>query len=187
MNTYDRINSDSYTIPIFRDIADAVFALKNESVFTASFPYAKSTSTTDDEHNAMHSSRLNSDISYPHSLMSTPVHEVPGDSESKIVARISGSFAWDYTLRFLLPNNVNGIVVELRNTCNQSSLYSLVGEDAFYLGDNATKESKYDHMEVVRDLSLGTHPNISTTPGHCQYSIVSKAFIACGDSAFILR
>ena len=185
MATYERINMDSYTFARYRNLADAVLALKNESVFTASFPYSKSlsTSTTDDEHNAMHSSRLNSDISYPHSLMSTPVHEVPGDSESKIVARISGSFAWDYTLRLLLPNNVNGIVAELRNTCNQSSLYALEGEDAFYLGDNATRESIYDHMEVVRDLSLGTHPNLSTTPGHCQYTIVSKTFVAiwsCG-------
>jgi hypothetical protein len=110
--------------------------------------------------------------------MSTPIHEVPHDTESKIVARLSGSFAWDYTLRFLLPDNVAGIVVELRNTCNQSSLYRLIGHDAFYLGDNATKEAKYDEMEVVRDLALSTHPNFTTTPGHCHYTMVSFIFVA---------
>ena len=125
----------------------------------------------------MHSLRNNSDISYPHSLLTTPVHEIPNDSESKIVARLSGSFAWDYTLRNLLPNNVDGIMVELQNTCNETSLYALVGYDAFYLGENATRESAFDHMEVVRDLSLGTHPNFTTTPGHCRYSIVSWNFV----------
>ena len=172
MSTYHNINSDSNTGPLYAGIGKAIYALKNESVFTPILPYTRSTSTTDTEHNAMHSSRLNSDISYPHSLLSTPVYEIPNDSESKIVARLSGSFAWDYTLRNLLPNNVDGILVQLRNTCNQSSLYALVGYDAFYLGENATKESSYDYMEVVRDLTLGTHPNFTTTPGHCQYSIV---------------
>ena len=172
MSTYNRINWDTYSSRAFLAMGNAIFALKNESVYTASFPYVRSTSVTDEEHDAMHSSRLNSDISYPHSLISTPVHKIPNDSESKIVARISGSFAWDYTLRNLLPNNVDGVMVELRNTCNQSSLYALVGYDAFYLGDNATKESTYQDMEVVRDLSLATHPDFTTTPGHCQYTIV---------------
>ena len=172
MSTYHRINWDSFSSPAFLAVGNAVFTLKNETIFTISFPYVRSTSTTDEEHDAMHSSRLNSDISYPHSLVSTPVHEIPNDSESKIVARLSGSFAWDYTLRNLLPNNVNGVMVELRNSCNQSSLYSLVGYDAFYLGVNATKDSSYEYMEVVRDLNLGTHPNFTTTPGHCQYTIV---------------
>ena len=177
MTNYQRINVDSNTL--FAGIVKAILELKNESVFTAVLPYSKSTSTTEQEHNAMHSTRVNSDISYPHSLMSTPVYEIPNDSTSKIVARMSGSFAWDYTLRNLLPNNVDGIMVELRNTCNQTSLFSLVGHDAFYLGVNATKESAYDYMEVARDLSLSTHPNFTTTPGHCRYSLVSNPF-CCG-------
>jgi hypothetical protein len=69
-------------------------------------------------------------------------------------------------------------MVELRNNCNQSSLFSLVGYDAFYLGDNATKDSSYQDMEIVRDLSLATHPNFTTTPGHCQYTIVSCSLLA---------
>jgi hypothetical protein len=126
----------------------------------------------------MHSSRLNSDVNYPHSYISTPVHEIPGNSDSKIVGNLGGLFAWDYALRFLLPDNVAGIMVELRNTCNQTGLYALAGRDAFYLGDNATKETTYDNMEVVRDLSFSTHPNFTTTPGHCQYTMVRKQYIA---------
>jgi hypothetical protein len=184
MSNYRNINADSNTIPVYAGIGKAIYSLKNESVFTPVLPYTRSTSTTAQEHSAMHSSRLNSDISYPHSLLSTPVHEIPNDSESKIVARLSGSFAWDFTLRNLLPSNVNGVMVELRNTCNQSSLYSLVGYDAFYLGENATKDSTYQDMEVVRDLSLSTHPNFTTTPGHCRYTIVSHLLIYLISSSF---
>lgn len=152
-----------------------MFEMKNETVYSPFRPYADSSSFTNDEHNAMHSTRLNSDISYPHSFLNSPIHEIPNDYESKIVGVTGGGFAWDFALRFLLPNNVEGIIVEIRNSCNQSSLYELVGHDAFYLGDNATKDSKYDNMEVVRDLSYGTHPNFTTTPGHCRYSIVSES------------
>jgi hypothetical protein len=151
----------------------AMQVLKNQSVVAPVRPYQDEGSVLPkDVHDAMHSSRLNSNVSFPHSILMTPVYEVPNDSESKIVAYIGGGFAWDYALRSLLPDNVNGIIVEIKNSCNQSSLYELVGHDAFYLGENATKESKYDIMEVVRDLSFGTHPEFASTPGHCLYTIV---------------
>ena len=172
--TYKSINRDSLAIlPDSLNLGKAIDELKNESVLSAVRPYNASATNSLEEHKALHSSRPNSDISFPHTYISTPVHEIPTDPESKIVAHVAGLFAWDYALRFLLPDNVDGIIVELRNSCNQSSLYALVGSDAFYLGDNATNESKYDNMEVVRDLSFSTHPNFTTTPGHCRYTIVS--------------
>ena len=170
LSTYHSINWDFYLA--FEAMNTALLELKNETVFTPVRPYAESSALTNEEHNAMHSSLPNSDVSYPYSFMNTPIHEIPNDYESKIVGTTGGGFAWDFALRYLLPNNVEGIMVEIQNSCNQTSLYELIGYDAFYLGENATKESKYDNMEVVRDLSLHTHPNFTTTPGHCQYSIV---------------
>ena len=174
MTTYYSINWDFWaTLPDFVEMDIAMFQMKNETVYSPVRPYAESLSFTDDEHNAMHSTRLNSDISYPHGFINSPIHEIPNDYESKIVGVTGGGFAWDFALRFLLPSNVEGIIVEIRNSCNQTSLYELIGYDAFYLGDNAAKDSKYDNMEVVRDLTPGTHPNFTATPGHCRYSIVS--------------
>ena len=152
----------------------AILALKNQTVVSPVRPYLDSGIITKEEHSAMHSSRSNSDVSFPHSFLLTPVHKIPNDFESKIVAYVSGGFAWDFALRNLLPDNVEGILVEIKNSCNHSGLYELVGHDAFYLGENATKESKYNSMEVVRDLSFGTHPNFTVTPGHCRYTVVSK-------------
>jgi hypothetical protein len=175
MTTHYGTNWDALSsFPDFVDANNAMYALKNETVYTPVRPYAKSLSFTDEQHSAMHSSRPNSDVSYPHTFMTSPIHETPNDYESKIVGHVGGGFAWDYALRYLLPDNVEGIIVEIKNSCNQTSLYELVGYDAFYLGDNATKESKYDEMEIVRNLSYSTHPNFTTTPGHCRYSIVSE-------------
>jgi hypothetical protein len=136
--------------------------------------YSNTGIISDEDHNARHSALLNSNVSFPQSFIFSPVHDIPGDYDSPIVAFLSGGFAWDYALRFLLPSNVEGVVVEIKNSCNQTSVYELMGYDALYLGKDATHESKYDDMVVIRDLSISTHPNFTTTPGHCRYTIVSK-------------
>ena len=175
MTTYYSINwHASATLPDFLSLETALMELKNESVYTAVRPYAESFALTEEEHDALHSARLHSDVSYPHSFVDTPIHLIPNNYESKIVGSIGVAFAWDYALRFLLPSNVGGIIVKIQNSCNQTSLYELIGHDAFYLGDDATKESKYDHMEVVRDLTPSTHPNITKVSGHCRYTIVRQ-------------
>jgi hypothetical protein len=170
---YVSINWDGYSsLPDFVDMGKAIHELKNESVYSPVRPYAESLSYSEAEHDAMHSTRLNSEVSYPHSFFQVPIHENPYDPESKIVAIVGGGFAWDFALRYLLPDNVDGIIVEIQNSCNQTSLYELMGHDAFYLGENATKESMYDDMEVTRDMYISSHPNYTTTPGHCRYTIV---------------
>jgi hypothetical protein len=173
LSSYDLINWDLVSSePLYLDLINALIALKNESVTSDLDNYGGTGILTEQEHNAMHSALPNSDSSFPHSFLFAPVYKIPGDQESKIVAYIGGGFAWDFALRFLLPDNIQGLVVELRNSCNQSSIYELMGHDAFYLGKNATHEPMYNEMEVVRDLSPSTHPNFATTPGHCRYSMV---------------
>lgn len=174
MSTSYGVNWDAFSsFPDIVEGVNALFSLKNETVYTLVRPYIKnSLAFTETEHNKMHSSRPNSEVSYPHSFVGSPIHEIPNDYESKIVGHVGGGLAWDFALRFLLPDTVEGIIVEIQNSCNQTSLYELDGHDAFYLGDNATKESKYDEMEVVRKLYFSNHPNFATTPGHCRYTIV---------------
>jgi hypothetical protein len=118
-----------------------MFFLKNESLTSAMLRYTDTGVITKEDHNAMHSTLPNSDVSFPHSFIYTPVHEIPGDYDSKIVAFVIGGFAWDFAMRFLLPDNIEGIVVEIQNSCNQNSLYELMGHDAIYLGENAAHES----------------------------------------------
>jgi hypothetical protein len=176
--SYFSINWDIWNS--FPDIAlvnGAMLALQNEPVYSGARPYIDDVGFTKEEHSAMHSTRSKSDISYPHSFLQAPIHEDPTDDQSRIVAAAGLGFAWDYALRFLLPDNVEGIIAQIQNSCNQSSLYELSGFDAFYLGDNATKDSKYDYMMVARDLSSSEKPTYTTTTGHCQYTIVSTSLM----------
>ena len=176
--SYFSINWDFWNnLPDFAALNEAMFALQNEPFYTAVRPYADSSALTEEEQNAMHSTRAKSDISYPHSFFQAPIHENPSDDQSKIVGATGFGFAWDFALRFLLPDNVEGIIAQIQNSCNQSDLYELIGFDAFYLGENATKDSNYDDMVVVRDLSFSTNPKYTTTPGHCRYTIVRIYFI----------
>ena len=177
ITTFLSINWDVYNqIPDYKKSIGAMFELKNETIYSSIRPYGENDSLDEKEHSAMHSTLANSDISYPHSFVNNPIHEIPNDYESKIVGTVAASFAWDAALRFLLPDNVEGIIVEIQNSCNQSVLYELVGYDALYLGDNATKDSTYDEMVVVRDLFPTTHPNYTKTPVNCRYKIVSFVF-----------
>ena len=146
--------------------------LQQKSITSPFLPYADTGILTKEEHDAMHSTRLNSDSSFPHTNLLIPVYKTPNDPDSKLVAYVGGGFAWDFALRQLLPDNVGGIVVEIQNSCNESSLYELDGYDAFYLGENATRETKYDNMKVARDLTF-TNPDYILIPGDCTYSIVS--------------
>jgi hypothetical protein len=157
--------------------------LKNETLFTPVRPYSGNTAYKQEEHDALHSKLKNSNTSYPHSFVAHPVHMIPGDFNSEMVAYVGGGFAWDFALRNLLPLGVDGIIVELKNNCNQSFTYEIEGPDAYFVGDGELHEPKYNKMEAVRSLSFASHPNFSTTPGHCYYYMVSS--VVCYNVIYI--
>jgi class 3 adenylate cyclase len=180
MSDYSDLNWDvPHSAPDLFPAFLAANILKNESITTGMESYPTDSTFTKKEHDALHSQINGSDISFPHSFILHPVPKIPGDVNSEIVAYIFGGFAWDFALRFLLPEGVDGIIAEIENSCDQKFSYRLSGQDAFYIGDGAKHETKYDHMKVSRSLlPPNTHPNLTTTPGHCYYSIVSKAYLS---------
>ena len=167
---WDIVNS----LPDFYAATIAVRSLKNETLISLVRPYSSDTAFAKGEHDALHSQLNNSETTFPHSFIYRPIHRIPGNFDSEIVATIGGGFAWDFALRNLLPAGVEGILVEIYNNCNQTYSYRIEGPDAYYVGEGATHEQKYNDMKVVRSLSIHTHPNFTTTPGHCLYSIVSR-------------
>jgi hypothetical protein len=147
--------------------------LRDELLFTKFRPYSSQSGFSKAEHDALHSQVNGSSVKFPHSFVGYPIFRVPGDSKSEIVAYAGSGFAWDFALRNLLPEGVDGIMVEIENNCNQSASYQITGREAFYIGESAQHETKYNHMKVFRSLSVYNHPNFTTTPGHCFYSMVS--------------
>ena len=100
------------------------------------------------------------------------IHKDADDDDSPVVGAVGGAFAWDASLRFLLPEGVDGIVAILSNDCNQTFTYLLNGPDALFMGEGDQHDPKYDDMRSYVNLALHANPAAATSGGHCQYSMV---------------
>jgi hypothetical protein len=89
-----------------------------------------------------------------------------------------GGVAWDFALRFLLPEGVDGIIVEVENNYNRTVSYEISGRDAFFLGDEAKHETKYEHMKVTRSLFPRSKRSINIQFQVCYYTIVSNSDVS---------
>jgi hypothetical protein len=171
---YGSINWDLVnTFPENLARVEATEVLRNELLLTKVRPYSTQSVFSKVEHDALHSQVTGSSVKFPHTFVAYPIFSVPGDFQSEIVAYAGSGFAWDFALRNLLPEGVDGIIVEIENNCNQSFSYQISGPEAFFIGDGKVHEAKFNDRKVFRSLSLHNHPNFTATPGHCYYSMVS--------------
>lgn len=161
------INNNLLVNKVIGDGFAAVMELNTEPVFTTIKPFAN---LPEDEHIKMHSNGIEG-ANNPHSFTFHPIHRTVGDLSSDIVAMFAVATAWDVSMLNLLPDNVKGMFAVLKNTCNQTVTYRIDGADANYLGEGELQNKNYDDMALFVDLNLQVHPNASTTPGHCQYSM----------------
>ena len=134
---------------------------------------------TREEHHKLHSKLLDTRSENPHSFAVHAVHKAkrpgePLDEATDVVGLLAGASAWDVALLNLLPDGVVGIHAVIRNNCGQSYTYEIRGSDAMYLGDEDLHETDYDDYMVSVNLALHEHPDFTTTPGHCQYEMVSN-------------
>ncbi|CAB9507461.1 Receptor-type guanylate cyclase gcy [Seminavis robusta] len=160
------INLNIATIGNNLALYDSLVNLRYESLYSTVRPF---TALPADEHAKIHTG--DAGVLHPHTFVHHPIFERVHDPTSKIVSIITFTTAWDASMRNLLPDNVNGILCVIKNTCDQVFTYEVNGNDAFYLGDVDIHDPKYDDLEVMVDLSLHTHQDFSTTPGHCKYSM----------------
>ena len=171
---YGAVNWNLINVPDYEQIVEAAKVLRGESIICR---VRKSVSTgtafTEEEHDKMHSQLgTGSSSDHPHTFLWTPLYEDPEDPESKFVAVIATGFAWDFSLRNLLPDKVQGLIAIITNDCNQTYTYDISGKDAFFLGEGDLHEPKYDKYKKIQNLSRLTHPLKDSTPGHCQYTLV---------------
>ncbi|CAB9507840.1 Guanylate cyclase [Seminavis robusta] len=170
---YGAVNWNVLNVPDYNDMMTAIKVVRGEQIISkVRTSVSTGTAFTEEEHAAMHSKlKTGSSPHHPHCFIWTPVYEDPQDIYSKFVGFLATSFAWDFSLRNLLPGNVAGIVVIITSTCNQTYTYEIAGQDAYYMGEGDLHEAKYDDYKSEINLSLLTHPKKDVTPGHCQYSM----------------
>jgi hypothetical protein len=179
LTDYADINWDiPHNFPRYPELLGAVNELKNETVYSSFNAYPKGTAFGKFYHDGLHSQISGSDVSFPHSLVHHPIHSIPGDFNSDIVAYAMGGVAWDFALRFLLPQGVDGIIVEVENNYNRTVSYQISGQDAFFLGDGAKHETKYEHMKVTRSLFPRSTRSINIQFQVCYYTIVSNSDVS---------
>ena len=87
-----------------------------------------------ESHVAFHEQYLTNELTvesayeHPHSLLVYPIFEAGGATPiSDLVGVLGGVIPWDLYLSDLLPEDVEGIVCVLANTCGQSFTYKLIG------------------------------------------------------------
>ncbi|CAB9497675.1 Receptor-type guanylate cyclase gcy [Seminavis robusta] len=160
------LNLNLATIPGIQAIHDSLLQLKYETLVTRIKPF---NAVPAEEHQNFHT---DSEADNPHSFMFTPIwHEVQ-NPDSGIVGTLSSSVAWDASMQDLLPEMVTGILGVVRNDCGQEFTYLVSGKEAFYLGPKDHHDPKFDDLGVTVELGWHTHPNYTTTPGHCQYTLI---------------
>lgn len=109
-----------------------------------------------------------------------PIYEEMDNPQFNFVAFIGTGFAWDFSLRNLLPDSVAGLMAVIANNCNQTYTYEIAGHDAFYLGEGDLHEPKYNAYRVVRELSvLNDAAGAKAVQGHCQYTMVRESCVCC--------
>lgn len=178
---YGAVNWNLITVPDYLAVVEAMRRLRGESVITkVRRSVSTGTAFTKEEHDAMHSQLgTGSSSDHPHAFIWTPLYQEMNNPQSKFVAILATGFAWDFSLRNLLPREVKGITVVISNTCNQTYTYRIAGIDAFYLGEGDLHEAKYTNYCRRKELSLLKHPNASKTPGQCLYKLVSDRCEVC--------
>jgi hypothetical protein len=173
--TYGFINWDFTGVPDYDNIIKAALELKDQTLFTKVRRYVSADiAFTKEEHEAMHSAK-SADVpsEIPHSIIFHPVNIDPDDSNSQVVAMLAGGLAWDAALLDLLPHDARGIVVVIKNNCDQSYSFQIDGPDAKYLGEGDLHDTDYDNMEVAVVLTEYTNPDYKEVEGHCMYRMVS--------------
>eukprot|EP00934_Nitzschia_sp_Nitz4_P000393 Nitzschia sp. Nitz4//scaffold129_size63868//17137//21252//NITZ4_006196-RA/size63868-processed-gene-0.67-mRNA-1//-1//CDS//3329534896//393//frame0 len=156
-HSYGMVNWNVASSDIYGPMIDAMLSLKYDAVLSPVKSYEASIGTviTEEEHEAMHENLniLDGSSRSPHTFWSFPVHEIPTDTDSKIVAAHLTTMAWDVFMLGLLPEGVKGISVVLENSCDQSFTFELDGPRVYYVGE-AVAFHTYDVFVQRRNEKL---------------------------------
>ncbi|CAB9517992.1 Receptor-type guanylate cyclase gcy [Seminavis robusta] len=133
--------------------ADAIHHFKRGQYFVTPFTFLPMMDRND--HKSYHSKDQDG-TDNPHSILWLPVHREPGNYSSDMVAGVDLIFAWDASMRFLLPDDVHGIKAVIRNDCDNVCTYRIDGPDALFEDLQDLHDPQYD--EYRRDVTLVSYP-----------------------------
>jgi hypothetical protein len=103
-----------------------------------------------------------------------PIYDSFNTTSRKLVAVFDTLVYWQVYFVDVLPQNANGIIAVLENTCGQSFTYAMDGPEAAFLGRGDLHDPKYSDYEVSTGLGafLGAKDsNLLGNGHHCSYNV----------------
>jgi hypothetical protein len=81
----------------------------------------------------------------PESLLLQPIFE-NFDEDAKIVAHFAAVLEWDLYFKNILHEGADGIILVVKDTCNEVFTFEINGPEVTFLGDGDFHDKQYDHM-----------------------------------------
>jgi len=97
-----------------------------------------------------------SDIYYPilfEANRQIEIDEYGKDQQHDVVAIFSLAVYWRDTIKHILPDSHEGLIVVFENPCNPTFSYQINGPNVTFLGAGDSHDEKYNHMAVTGKLS----------------------------------
>jgi class 3 adenylate cyclase len=100
----------------------------------------------------------------PVTLLVTPVY-TSSQMDAELVGIVGGIVEWRHKFAQILPEGVKGIILVVKNACNQAFTFEVNGPSVVYLGPEDLHDHEYDNSVIIDDLDA-----IDTVDG-CTYTL----------------
>eukprot|EP00539_Tryblionella_compressa_P010393 CAMPEP_0178785130 /NCGR_PEP_ID=MMETSP0745-20121128/4619_1 /TAXON_ID=913974 /ORGANISM="Nitzschia punctata, Strain CCMP561" /LENGTH=1231 /DNA_ID=CAMNT_0020442817 /DNA_START=31 /DNA_END=3727 /DNA_ORIENTATION=+ len=124
---------------------------------------------------------------HPRSFAAQPVFET-FFADSQISAFVFSVVPWDTYFTDILPQGIEGFVVQVQDTCGSGFSYLLNGPEAVYLGEEYEQDAKFDYLVQTADFATFTRYLDNNTDvanndiQYCSYKISVHATSAYADA-----
>jgi hypothetical protein len=92
---------------------------------------------------------------WPRSFMASPLYTRLGEG-AELAGTITALLPWHSFFQNVIPEGINGIVIVVRNTCDQEFSYRIDGPEVSYLGPKDHHDPDYDEYEVEASFTAFT-------------------------------
>ena len=157
---------DLYSLPWFRLLAHDAVATDGAVISsTVDVSFLK---TKDDS--------VGSSVQNPHSIVLDLVRrdfkKDVGEDDVDVVGFILADIPWQYYFIQLLPEDTNGYIISVEDTCGAHFTYEVNGHEAVFLGMEDMHDPEYDYLRETYHLSAFDQTRNKTHDrNHCAYDI----------------
>ena len=96
---------------------------------------------------------IHSEADWPASFMAAPVRSILGENGGDLVATLTAQIPWHSYFLKLIPAGIPGIIMVVKNTCNQVLTYEILGPDVDFLGVGDLHNPAFDKYQVTSDFT----------------------------------